>query len=153
MRTLALALLASLAAPISASAQATPPARMPSVTLPAELDRVLRDYERLWKAGDAAALAALFADDGFALSNGKPAVRGRDAIQTAYSRVAGGDLRLRALSHATADTVGYIVGAYAFGADTTDVGKFVLALRRPRGGAWQIAADIDNSIRRPGGGP
>jgi uncharacterized protein (TIGR02246 family) len=151
MRSLRFAIALSLAAPISIHAQATPPARMPSVTLPAELDRVLRDYERLWKASDAAALAALFTDDGFALSNGKPPVRGRDGIQGAYSRVAGGDLRLRALGHATADTVGYIVGAYAFGSDTTDVGKFVLALRRPRGGAWLIAADIDNSIRRPGG--
>jgi ketosteroid isomerase-like protein len=151
MRRLALAIAFSISTPISIRAQATAPARMPSVTLPAELDRVLRDYERLWKASDAAALAALFTDDGFALSNGKPPVRGRDAIRVAYSRVAGGDLRLRALSHATADTVGYIVGAYAFGADTTDVGKFVLALRRPRGGSWLIAADIDNSIRRPGG--
>src|SRR6185295_2049761 len=36
-----------------------------SVALPPELARVLTDYEAGWKAGDAAALASLFAEDGF----------------------------------------------------------------------------------------
>jgi hypothetical protein len=45
-------------------AQAGPPAAppLPSVTLPPELDRVLRDYEREWQARSAPALAALFTD-------------------------------------------------------------------------------------------
>lgn len=57
---------------------------LPDVTLPPELDRVLRDYERAWRAGDAAALASLFAEDGFALQNSSPPIRGRPAIQAAY---------------------------------------------------------------------
>jgi len=127
------------------SAQAQSP--LPSVTLPAELDRVLRDYERAWGARDAAGLASLFASDGFVLSNGIQPVRGRANIERQYSGQ-GGALSLRAIAYSTADTVGYIIGLFASEPGAQDAGKFVLALRRPAGGAWEIAADMDNSIRR-----
>jgi ketosteroid isomerase-like protein len=128
---------------------AAAPAPLPSVTLPPELDRVLRDYERAWRAGDAAALAALFAEDGFVLQGGRAPVRGREAIRTAYTGQGGAGLRLRALAYAMADSVGYIIGAYGYGETSGDQGKFTLTLRRPRGGAWLIFSDMDNaSIRR-----
>lgn len=134
------------------SARPTPPAPpevapLPSVTLPPALDRVLRDYEAAWRAGNATALAALFTDDGFVLQSGKPPVRGRAAIAAAYTGQGGGPLRLRALAHATADSVGYIIGAYGYGSDATDMGKFTLTLRRMSGGRWLIASDMDNSSR------
>lgn len=91
-----------------ADAQEQAPRRsvaQPSITLPAELGRVLRDYERAWRAGD---------------------------------------LRLRALAFATADTVGYIIGAYGCGDASGDQGKFTLALRRAPEGRWLIASDMDN---------
>jgi hypothetical protein len=149
----ALALLA--AAPAAARAQE--PAQearpvLPTAALPAEIERVLRDYERLWQAGDGAGLAALFADDGFVLQNGQAPVRGRDAIRQAYAQ-AGGPLRLRALGYAAEDSVGYIVGAYGYGEGPGDMGKFVLTLRRSPGGPWMIAADIDNMNRMPRMGP
>jgi uncharacterized protein (TIGR02246 family) len=108
----------------------------------------LRDYERAWKAGDAPGLAALFTPDGF-VPTGRGWVRGRDGIRATYSNAAGG-LQLRALAYAVQDTVGYIVGAYGYGdtAAVPDRGKFVLALRRARGGPWLIAADIDQSNRQ-----
>jgi len=146
MKRILVALIALAPAIARAQAPATP-APLPSVTLPAELDRVLRDYERAWQANDAAALAALFAEDGFVLPNGEPPVRGRSTIRSAYQR-AGGPLHLRALAYATQDTLGYIIGAYGYGSDSADVGKFVLALQRHAGGAWLIAADIDNTNRR-----
>jgi len=124
-------------------------AELPSVTLPPDLDRVLRDYERGWRAGDAAALASLFAEDGFVLQGSRPPVRGRAAIQSAYSGNPGSPLRLRALAYATADTVGYIVGAYGYGNDPGDMGKFTLTLRRDPTGRWLIFSDMDNSSRRP----
>ncbi|MDF1506411.1 DUF4440 domain-containing protein [Roseisolibacter sp. H3M3-2] len=117
--------------------------------LPAALDRVLRDYERHWRAGDAAALAALCAEDGFVLQGGKAPVRGRDAIRAADAGAAGGPLRLRALAHATADTTGYVVGAYGYGDAPGDVGKFTLTLRRARGGPWLIFSDMDNASAPP----
>jgi ketosteroid isomerase-like protein len=128
-------------------------AQSPSVTLPPALDRVLRDYERAWKSADATALAALFAENGFVLQNGRAPVRGRAAIAAQYRGQGGGTLRLRALGYAAGDTAGYIIGAYGYGegADVPDMGKYTLTLRRDRGGPWQIFSDMDNANqpRRP----
>jgi hypothetical protein len=152
MKLVVSAVLMLLAAPAAAGAQQNPPppppAQMPPVQLPPELDRVLRDYERAWAARDEAGLAALFAEDGFVLANGRQPVRGRPAVQQVYADD-GGPLALRALAYATADSVGYIIGAFAEHAGDPDMGKFVLALRRQPGGPWRIAADIDNMNRRP----
>ena len=141
----------SVGAPSFAAGQETPrpPAPpLPSVTLPPELDRVLRDYERAWAAGDEAAVANLFTEDGFVLQNQEMPVRGREAIRRAYAEFSG-PLRLRAMGYAAGDSVGYIVGGYRYGDATEDAGKFVLALRRARGGPWMIAADMDNFNTRP----
>jgi uncharacterized protein (TIGR02246 family) len=119
------------------------------VTLPPALDRVLRDYERAWRAGDASALAALFAEDGFVLQGGRAPVRGRMAIRAAYAGQGGAPLRLRALAAATADTVGYIIGTYGYGDSPGDQGKFTLTLRRAPDGAWLIFSDMDNQSQPP----
>ena len=121
--------------------------RVAAESLPPELDRVLRDYERAWAAKDARALADLFTEDGFVLADGSPPVRGREAIRQAYSD-AGGPLWLRSLGHATDGDVGYILGVYTHKPDGPLAGKFVLTLRRHSGGPWLIAADMDNSIAR-----
>jgi ketosteroid isomerase-like protein len=130
----------------------TPPpdaTQLPSVTLPPELARVLTDYERAWRAHDAAALAILFAEDGFVLSNGALPVRGRPEIAKAYAD-AGGDLVLRAFAFATEGSLGYIVGGFARREGQPDVGKFTLTLRRGGDGRWLIVSDMDNgnSARR-----
>lgn len=148
-------LLLLVLVPVIATAQATPtpaPVPMPSITLPPTLDRVLRDYESAWQASDNVRLATLFAEDGFILPNGNPPVRGRPGIAAHY-KGQGGPLQLRALAYATADSVGYIIGAYGYGpaAPVPDMGKFVLALRRGADGRWLIAADMDNGNRRGGG--
>ncbi len=120
---------------------------LPSVNLPPELARVLRDYESAWHPRDPAKLAELFIEDGFVLASGKPPVRGRAAIREAYAG-AGGPLALRALAYETSGNTGYIIGAYASAKDAPDIGKFILALRRVKG-RWLIAADIDNGSSRP----
>ncbi len=119
---------------------------MPGVTLPPELARVLTDYETAWGAKDAAALARLFAEDGFVLSNGAPPVRGRAAIEKAYAG-SGGPLVLRALAFATEGRIGYIIGAFARKAGEPDVGKFTLTLTKDAAGTWLIASDMDNGNR------
>ena len=155
MRTLLLAGFALLVAVPLAGQSAGPVAPSSgapkSVTLPPEVDRVLRDYERGWRAGDAAAVASLFTDDGFALSSGRPPAQGHAAIRGVYSRP-GSTLHLRAFAYAVEDSVGYIIGAYRYDPAGDDVGKFVLALRRAGRGPWKIAADIDSPSerRRPG---
>jgi ketosteroid isomerase-like protein len=124
-----------------------PPA-LPSVDLPAPLSRVLRDYEAAWQRKDAAALAALFAEDGFVLSSGVPPIRGRAAIARHYTGQ-GGPLSLRALAYAVGDDLGYIVGGYARQAGEPDAGKFTLTLRRGADGRWLIVSDMDNGNARP----
>jgi len=130
------------------SAQA--PTALPGIDLPPALSRVLTDYETAWAKKDAAALAALFAEDGFVLSGGKPPVRGRAAIQQHYAG-AGGALSLRALAFATSGDVGYIIGAFAPQKGGPDAGKFTLTLKKDAGGRWLIMSDMDNGNARPSG--
>lgn len=118
----------------------------PPVTLPTELDRVLRDYETAWRNRDAEALAQLFTTDGFVPHRRDSWVVGQPAIAREY-RGRGGALHLRAFAFAHADSVGYIIGAYRTAPDADDAGKFILALRRDSGGRWRIAADLDNANR------
>jgi len=125
---------------------AAPPGEA-SVELPPELARVLTDYEAGWKAGDAAALANLFAEEGFVLSNGRAPVKGRPAIQKLYTRN-GSPLSLRAFAYATNGDVGYIVGGYGGERGKPDDGKFTLTLRKAGDGRWLIVSDMDNSNRR-----
>ncbi len=121
-------------------------APLASITLPPEIDRVLRDYEKAWRSGDAGAVAALFAEEGYVLQSGRNPVRGRAAIANLYKGQAGGPLRLRAFAYATGDTTGYILGAYGYGEgeNVPDMGKYTVTLRRNRGGPWQLFSDMDN---------
>jgi hypothetical protein len=139
-------LCSSLVGPGRVHGQATR-SPLPTVQLPREVERVLRDYERAWAARDAAALAALFHEDGFVLSMGRPPARGRAAIRSHYAN-AGGELHLRPIGYAAQDTIGYIVGMYR-GSSQQEMGKFLLALRRAHARQpWLIAADMDNPNSR-----
>lgn len=133
--------------PSAARAQVPVPSPLPSVALPAPLARVLTDYEVAWRNKEAAALAALFAEDGFVLGNGVAPVRGRANIEKAYQG-SGGPLSLRALDFATEGQVGYIIGGFAREKDQPDVGKFTLTLRKGADGRWLIVSDMDNGNSR-----
>ena len=122
---------------------------IPSVSLPADLARVLTDYEAAWQRKDARALAALFAADGFVLSNGRPAVQGRPAIEQHYTGQ-GGPLALRALAYSAEGATAYIIGGYTPRRGDPDVGKFTLTLRKDQDGRWLIVSDMDNANARPG---
>jgi ketosteroid isomerase-like protein len=118
----------------------------PSVQLPDDLARVLRDYERHWSAGSANELAALFVERGLIVRQGSW-IRGREAIAQAYQN-ASGPIQLRAIEYATDGDVGYIVGAYGYGQDRPmeDRGMFVLTLRRESSGRWLIVSDLDRGV-------
>jgi hypothetical protein len=135
-------------APLPALAQSTDPLGVNPVTLPPALDRVLRDYEAAWKAGDGTRLAALFTEDGFVLNNGSLPVQGRSKIAQSLTQP-GGDLQLRAFAYGVSDSVGYILGGYRYPQTTGPGGKYVLTLRRGADGRWLIAADMENAASRP----
>ena len=125
-------------------AQSPGPLGQPAITLPSELDRVLRDYEAAWKAGDGRKLASLFTDDGVALPSGSLPHRGRTNI-AASIKGPGGDLQLHAIAYGVSDSVGYIIGGFRYPSSTGPGGKFLLALRKGTDGKWLIAADMDNA--------
>lgn len=121
------------------------PDPQPSVDLPADMARVLRDYERNWEAGNARELSELFVEEGLIVRGSW--IRGRAAIEQAY-QTASGPLRLRAVEHGSDGDVGFIVGAYGYGDgdDVEDRGLFVLTLRRAADGRWLIVSDMDRGI-------
>lgn len=121
----------------------------PAVALPAPLDRVLRDYEQAWSAGDEKALAGLFAEDGFVMPMGGLPVRGRSAIEQEYAKAGGAPLALRAIAFATEGSTGFILGCYAPSTLEPDQGKFTLTLKKEPAGRWLIFSDMDNPNRRP----
>jgi ketosteroid isomerase-like protein len=135
--------LVSLTAAFQPSPTIVQPAQQPSVSLPPELARVLADYENLWLHRDSTALARLFTEDGFVLSDGSPMVRGRGAIERFYSGP-GAPLSLRAVAFATEGNLGYIIGAFSDHPGVPDRGKFTLTLRRDLSGRWLIMSDMDN---------
>ena len=145
LAALTLAFVGTVAAAAAQEPRAVPNEAPPAaVTLPAALDRVLRDYEAAWRDGDGARLAALFTDDGFAVQSGSPLARGRTAIARNITGP-GGALQLTAYAYATDGGVGYIVGGYRYPQSSGPGGRFVLALRLGPSGRWLIAADLDNT--------
>lgn len=126
--------------------QSTTQVNQPSVTLPPELDRVLRDYETAWSNRKPRELAALFTEDGFVLTGGHAPVRGRAAIEKQYTGQ-GGPLFLRAFAYAMEGKTGYILGGYTAQKGKADIGKFTLTLRKGYDGRWLIMSDMDNGNR------
>ena len=148
-RTVRLAALSTVLALLGAVAAAAPdpaPVPLPSIQLPPELARVLTDYETAWRARDAAALARLFAEDGFVMSSGQLPVRGRAAIEERYAG-SGGPLFLRAFAYAVEGKTGYILGGFTNRQSGADIGKFTLTLSRGADGRWLIFSDMDNGNR------
>lgn len=127
--------------------QRPPPDPLPSIELPPEMERVLRDYERYWHAGNAEALVELFTDDGSVARRGGW-IRGQTALRETLQRTSS-DLRLRAVAYEADGRVGYILGAYGYGNEPSipDRGMFILTLRRAEDGRWLITADLDGAIR------
>lgn len=74
MRTL---LLAAIAACLSQPVHAAPPSEADRAALQAVADRL----DRVWDAGDAAAVTAMYTDDGSVRLDGRPFEQGRDAVR------------------------------------------------------------------------
>ncbi|MFT7775687.1 YybH family protein [Roseateles sp.] len=143
--TVALVLaLAFATGPTGAVAQA-----QPSVSLPVDVERVLKDYARAWEANDPVALSKLFAADGMALPSGQPPARGPESIRRAYSQGAGMPLHLRPIAFGESGELAYVIGGWGSSPTQPDFGKFTLVLRRGVDGRWLIVSDMDNANAPP----
>ena len=133
---------------VTLSACATPAAPSSSgASLPPELQRVLDDYSTAWRARDARALAALFADDRTVVPNACPPVKDRAGVEACYTGHGGG-IGLTALDHRIDGALAYIIGEYAGEPGGAPGGKFVLTLTKDEAGRWLIVADMDRPYGR-----
>jgi predicted TIM-barrel fold metal-dependent hydrolase len=125
--------------------------RLPVVSLPADIDDVLRSFERNWQAPDnKMALAAQFTDSGL-FQYADDWLRGRPSIRMMLLG-SGGPLRLRAQAFGSEGRAAHVSGMYGFYRDTAwiDQGRFLFALRRERDGAWRIeAANLTKTTPSP----
>lgn len=147
LASIAFAAAATLS-PMIAAAQASAP-QPPTVAVPAEVDAILRAYERAWTAKDTAGLAKLFTDDGTAMANGSLPAKGFEAIAAEYAKNAGTPLHLRPFGFQQSGDFAYVLGAFGPAPDKGAWGKFVLVLKKGAGGRWKIAVDMDNMNRPP----
>jgi uncharacterized protein (TIGR02246 family) len=120
-----------------------------------EIARVGDAFAAAMNSGDAAAAAAVFAEDGVEMPPDHPAVRGRAAIEQYYRQMFSGPVKVSGfrLAHREAVAAGEV--AYMTGDSTITVtppgappmeqsGKYLVVLKR-RGGRWQVAEAIHNA--------
>jgi uncharacterized protein (TIGR02246 family) len=126
---------------------------------PEPINELRSQFQAAYNAGDAAGVAALFADDAISLPDHHPALEGRPAIQEYYEglfkeyeatiTITPGETEIsRDLAHEHG-TYAITVTPKAGGDTVMDDGKYVIILRQGVDGTWKIHHDIDNSNRMP----
>lgn len=126
---------------------------------PAPINDVRNRYIAAYNAGDAAALAALFAEDAVSIPDHEAALEGRAAIQkhfeTLFSQVTATLTVTPADTEVTGDiahehgTYSATVTPKAGGTAMTNDGRYLVVLKREADGAWRIHHDIDNTSTPP----
>lgn len=120
------------------------------------LVKIADAYRAAALAGDAKAVAALYADDAVEMPPNHPPVKGRAAIEAYYvEQFQMGKVDSFTLTHldtrASGD-IGYDVGTFtqAMGGEKPmkDSGKYTVILRKV-GGAWKVTSAIYNSDNPP----
>lgn len=139
---LALASMAVMAAPV-ASAQ----------SVAEELQAAEAEWQRLFDAGDAEGLAALYAEDAMRLPPDGSRTVGREAIRAALAGdMAAGlelDLQTTELGHDDDGELGWVVGDQTVrfpvdGEMMTGTGNYIIVYRKDEDGAWRIVVDTWN---------
>jgi uncharacterized protein (TIGR02246 family) len=108
-------------------------------------------WEAGWNAGDAAAIAALYAEDAVIMPPGSEMVKGREAIQAfwqaAIEAAPGETSTLETLEVHSHGDMAVEIGTYANtgpGGEHVDHGKYV-AVWMKIDGSWKLVRDIFNS--------
>jgi uncharacterized protein (TIGR02246 family) len=156
------ALLLGVAVIATACSQAPAPPAAPE-TDAAPIDAVRNQFQTAYNAGDAAAVAALYADDAVMQPDHHAAVVGKAAItqyyQDAFSQAAmnisitpGQTERMGNMAHEHG-TFTVTVTPKAGGNAMTDQGNYLVILEQGADGVWKLAHDIDNSDHPPAPAP
>jgi uncharacterized protein (TIGR02246 family) len=116
----------------------------------ATIEKLNEAWTAAFNKGDAAALAAMYADDAQVLPPDGEAVKGRKAIEEFWRKAAEGmgDAKLTTLEvHTMGEIMAYEIGAVTVktkGATPQEVaGKYVVVWKRS-GTSWKLAVDIWN---------
>ena len=122
------------------------------------LERLARELEAAVARGDAATIAAVYADDAVLMPPGFEAAHGRPAVEQFWRAAFQFGLKEVALQpqEVVADgNLAYEIGTGTArmesldGQATDTTSKYILVWRRQPDGTWRIAADIWNSHTAP----
>jgi len=125
---------------VGPTAAIRPPAPLPAVELPAELDGVVRARNRAAETRDP---GELYAEDARVLDvhgEGQPWVRGGDAVRRVVGAYAPGS-RFVPNAFTAGDSVAHVVGVIQSGDPPRARMNFSLGLKKDRRGAWRIATE------------
>lgn len=122
---------------------------------PMELRSAIESNGDAWEsaanAGDATALAELYATDATLMPDGAETVRGRDGIQEFWTGFLaeipeGSVVELESVDVDGAGDLAYEVGRFTLssGGDVLDEGKFVVVWQHQPDGSWKMLVDIWN---------
>ena len=140
-------------------ALALPSAASPSTQARKAIEEISAQWMAALAKGDAAALAAFYAEDALLMPPNAPTVKGRPAIQEAFagmiqSGVKGAELKtdeVQVHGDVAVETGTFSVNFQPPGKDVikgADEGKF-LVIWKKSGGKWRYYRDIWNSSRAP----
>jgi len=127
----------------------------------AAIRRLAADWQKAWNAGNADALAELYADDSILMPQEQPELIGREEIRSLYRAVLAdyvveGDGEIQEIE--VTDDWAFYRSTYTLTATPrsggnvlNDTGKSIFILRRQRDDSWKIARLIVNSDLPPPG--
>ena len=140
----------------AACASSTP---QPATTDTAPIDDVRNRYVAAYNAGDAAGVAALFAEDAVSMPDHAPALVGRAAIENSIKQtfaqnsvnitVTPGETEITGDIAHEHGTFSITVTPKAGGNAMTETGKYLVILKRGSDGTWLVHHDIDNTNAPP----
>jgi uncharacterized protein (TIGR02246 family) len=127
---------------------------------PAELrsaiESLTAEWETAFNAGDAAAVAEVYAEDATLMPDGRDIVTGRDAIRQFWSGAMaeapeGVVADLETLEVRGAGNLAYEIGRYTdrAGDEVVERGKYLVVWKQQADGTWKIVADIWNRNESP----
>jgi len=153
-----LVLAASIACAAPASDSAQPQANHEQDM--AAIDKIRAAFVTAWKAGDAGAIANLYAEDATVMPANQPTASGHDAIMQYnagfFEQFTPSDFQVMPEETKVIGDTAFDRGMYklmatpkAGGESISDHGRYLILLQRQADGSWKVTKDIDNNDAPP----